>query len=305
MAAHNVGCMLAYGKVDYCNYKARKLIGRGSYGDVILCERRRGCSPKNSNSNKKEERDEFLVALKRVRRAKSGDSEQKVIEKSIKREAKILKDLSHPYIVESLFAIKETEFIYLGLEYCSGGDLFTLFCHDLPMTKLQATKYLIQISLALEYIHQRNIIHRDIKPENVVLKDGCCKLIDFGNAHVLKNQNDSIITKSGTMPYTAPEILERRQHRCEVDWFSLGVLACEMLTFTSPFGNTDHMSSEQLCEAICQNPPIISNDVDKITQDLLEGLMCKQQEQRLGYNGLVQLQRHPFFKNVQWNLEQT
>lgn len=275
-------------KVDYRHYRARRLIGKGTYGEVILCERKEDAPGAQMKGD-------LLVALKRVKRAQSEDLEEKIRERSIRNEARILRSVRHPFIVESLFAVKRADFIYLGLEYCPGGDLFTIFCHDLPLSKLEASKYLLEITLALEYLRERRIIHRDIKPENVVLKDGSCKLVDFGNAHVLKDDNDTVITRSGTMPYTAPEILEREPHQYEVDWWSLGVLACEMLTYISPFGNSDVLETADMCAAICTEPPMISKDVDEDTRDFLQRLLIKEQSSRLGYKSPEEVKHHPFF----------
>ena len=276
-------------KIDYRHYKARKLVGSGTYGDVILCERSED-APRGRS-----ERVELLVALKRVRRARNDDADEKLREQSIRNEARILSQVRHPFIIEKLFALKRADFFYLGLEYCPGGDLFTALCNDLPMSKLEACKYLVEISFALEYLRERRIIHRDIKPENIALKGGSCKLIDFGNAFVLKDDDNMVVTTSGTMPYAAPEILEREPHRYEVDLWSFGVLACEMLTQTSPFGNTDVLSNAEMCAAICTEPPTIPHDTDQDTRDFLLKLMQKEQTCRLGYKSVREVREHSIF----------
>lgn len=64
----------------------------------------------------------------------------------------------------------------------------------------------VQISCALEFIHQRGLVHRDIKPENVLLLDTqcrCVKLADFG---LTQRRGTFIRFISGTLPYMAPEL---------------------------------------------------------------------------------------------------
>ena len=82
--------------------------------------------------------------------------------------------------------------------------------------------------LALEYLHNNNIIHRDIKPENLVLEDnGYVRVTDLGIARVWKPENSQ--DTSGTPGYMAPEVMCRQNHGIAVDYFALGVIGYEFM----------------------------------------------------------------------------
>lgn len=82
--------------------------------------------------------------------------------------------------------------------------------------------------LALEHLHDNNIIHRDIKPENLVLDSkGYLRVTDLGVARVLRLENSQ--DTSGTPGYMAPEVMCRQNHGIAVDYFAVGVIAFEFM----------------------------------------------------------------------------
>jgi MAST-subfamily protein kinase len=58
------------------------------------------------------------------------------------------------------------------MEYCPGGDLFSLIRSVGWLNDPTAQFYLAEVVLALEYLHSMGVIHRDIKPDNVLLDYG-------------------------------------------------------------------------------------------------------------------------------------
>lgn len=92
-----------------------------------------------------------------------------------------------------------------------------------------------QLCQALQHLHQRNIVHRDIKPENILLtRQSNIKLIDFGTANYF-GPGINRTTKIGSLPYFAPEIIEKKGHDNAVDVWCVGILLFELHFFRTPF----------------------------------------------------------------------
>lgn len=96
----------------------------------------------------------------------------------------------------------------------------------------QAQKYFRQLVLAVEYLHSRGVAHRDLKPENLLL-DGNdnLKVSDFGLATVyrLHGKERCLDKKCGTLPYVAPEVLERPYQAEPADIWSCGIILVALL----------------------------------------------------------------------------
>jgi len=91
----------------------------------------------------------------------------------------------HPFIVSLEYAFYTDSYAVLGLEYVPGGTLSTLISNSpgrrLPFTLCKT--YLIELILALNFMHRKGIIYRDLKPSNVLITlNGHLKLTDFGLA---------------------------------------------------------------------------------------------------------------------------
>lgn len=101
-------------------------------------------------------------------------------EKLIK-EAKILSEVHHPYIVNVLEVFEENDTAYIAMEYISGFSLKHLMEKEGRLPEAKVLKYVRQIGEALQFVHEKNILHLDIKPSNILIdKDDNARLIDFG-----------------------------------------------------------------------------------------------------------------------------
>jgi len=88
-----------------------------------------------------------------------------------------------------------------------------------------------EIIIALNYIHERNIIHRDIKPANIFLtENGHIKLGDFGVSTINDEDDDDNLTVVGTTAYMSPEIRAEQKYTQKTDVWSTGCVIYEMIT---------------------------------------------------------------------------
>lgn len=101
-------------------------------------------------------------------------------EKLIK-EAKILSEVHHPYIVNVLEVFEENNTAYIAMEYIAGSSLKDKLAKEGILPEAEVLRYMHQIGEALQFVHQKNILHLDIKPSNILIdKDNNARLIDFG-----------------------------------------------------------------------------------------------------------------------------
>ena len=116
----------------------------------------------------------------------------------IKNEKQILMEIEHPFIVEMITSFQDQKYVYMVLEYISGGELFSRLRKDGRFSNDVSLFYASQIILSINHLHSKNIVYRDLKPENLLIdKQGHIKLTDFGFAKKL--QNDRAYTLCGKL----------------------------------------------------------------------------------------------------------
>ena len=88
--------------------------------------------------------------------------------------------------------IENNDYLYLIMEYCSGGELFQHIVKNRRLQEIEACKMYAQILSGIEYIHKLGVVHRDLKPENLLLDhNNNIKLVDFGGDGVFGGGDDS------------------------------------------------------------------------------------------------------------------
>lgn len=218
------------GKIDDFYKMDRKVMGEGSYGQVV-----KGADKATGN----------IRAIKAIDVSKISDPTRFEIEVSIQQ------SLDHPHIVKLFEVFKDAKRVYLVLELCTGGELFDRIVEEAEkhgegqaFDEKGAATYMQQILGAMRYLHAQNFVHRDIKPENFLLStpqaDAVIKVIDFGLAkEFASGSKDLMRTKAGTPYYVAPQVLAGAY--CEkADIWSCGVIAYILLCGYPPFhGDTD------------------------------------------------------------------
>ena len=176
---------------------------------------------------------ERTVAIKTLHQARAISAESR---ERFLREARTTARLQHENAIALHDAGENGDELFLVLEYVEGESLAQLSKQG-PLDAATATSIVTQIARALAAAHALGIVHRDIKPANILVRaDGRVKVADFGVALLA---GDADLTRDGavvgTPKYMSPEQLEGDPVGPRSDLFSLGCVAYEMLTGTTPF----------------------------------------------------------------------
>lgn len=130
--------------------------------------------------------------------------------------------------------------MYLALEYCPGGDLSLHLAQRVTFEEYTAKFYIAELILAIEHIHEKDIVYRDLKPENILLdQDGHIKLADFGLSKDHVQDGDNTKSFCGSPAYLSPEMLAHTGSGKPSDIYGIGAVLYEMLTGDPPYYNDD------------------------------------------------------------------
>ena len=262
------------------DFKPIKVIGKGSFGEVILV--------KLDLNNK-------IYAMKVIK--KKSLMKKKQIEHT-QTERKLLEKLKHPFIIKLNYAFQDSKKLYFLTEFIPGGELFFHLRKNLGFSENEVRFYSSQLLIAIEYMHNNNYIYRDLKPENILIdKDGNIKLTDFGLSKILPEEETKTFSICGTAEYLAPEILLGKGYDKTCDWFSFGVVIFEMFCGYHPFKSVGKKINMQRYYTPLRIPDKVGNEA----KDLIHKLLIPEPYRRLGYKSVDEIKNHPFFKNVDFD----
>ncbi|CCE62173.1 hypothetical protein TPHA_0C00160 [Tetrapisispora phaffii CBS 4417] len=205
-----------------------------------------------------------------------------------------------PFIVSLKFSFQTPTDLYLVTDYMSGGELFWHLQKEGRFTEDRAKFYIAQLVLALEYLHDNDIVYRDLKPENILLDaNGNIALCDFGLSKA--DLKDRTNTFCGTTEYLAPELLlDETGYTKMVDFWSLGVLIFEMCCGWSPFFAEDN---QKMYQKIAFGKVKFPRDIlSPEGRSFVKGLLNRNPNHRLGsIDDGRELRAHPFFADIEWD----
>ena len=271
-------------KLSLDDFQPLKLLGTGTFGRVILVRKK---------DNKK------LYAMKMLSKSYVKTYHQ---EEHTKAERDLMVSLNSPFIINIKYAFQDETNLYIITDFMQGGDMF-FHLHDNDNGQFDREKakfYIIELILALEYLHQKNMIYRDLKPENILMdKEGHIKIADFGLSKELNDINDTANTLCGTPQYLAPEVVINKEYDKGVDWWSLGCILYEFLTGQLPF-NVDKMN--HINQRFYKRPILFPQTMNETDVDLIRKLLTVEPKNRIGYgpNDANDIKKHPYFQDVDW-----
>ncbi|KAH7170346.1 kinase-like domain-containing protein [Dactylonectria macrodidyma] len=277
----SIGARITKGKYSLGDFDILRTLGTGSFGRVHLVQ------------SKHNQRFYAVKVLKKAQVVKMKQVEH------TNDERRMLSDVKHPFLITLWGTFQDLKNLYMVMDFVEGGELFSLLRKSGRFPNPVAKFYAAEVTLALEYLHSKNIIYRDLKPENLLLdRHGHLKITDFGFA---KRVPDKTWTLCGTPDYLAPEVVSNKGYNKSVDWWSLGILIYEMLCGYTPFW--DSGSPMKIYENILKGKVKYPAYVNLDAQNLLERLITADLTKRLGnlYGGPQDVKDHPWFTEVTWD----
>jgi eukaryotic-like serine/threonine-protein kinase len=198
------------------------------------------------------------------------------------REARIVNLIDHPAVPDVFATGTFNNRPYLAMERLTGETLRQLWSSG-ALTHDRATEILIEVCHVLQAAHDAAVVHRDLSLDNVFVLDtpgagGChIKILDWGFARVLAEEDPLRGHVAGTMTYVAPEIIVGRDVSRATDVYALGVLAYMLLLGQPPFTSEDiielaamHLQTEP------PDPRVLRPTIRPALAELLLAMLAKE-----------------------------
>jgi protein-serine/threonine kinase len=205
--------------------KCQEIVGHGAFGIVRVAHK---IDPRDS-------RKEQLYAVKEFHKRENESA--KKYQKRLTSEFCLSSSMSHPNVIQTLDLLQDDKGDYCEvMEYCAGGDLYTLVLSAGTLEPAEADCYFKQLMRGVEYMHEMGVAHRDLKPENLLLTSrGALKITDFGNGECFRMawEKEAHMTAGlcGSAPYIAPEeYVDKEFDPRAVDVWACGVIYMAMRT---------------------------------------------------------------------------
>ncbi|XP_014522452.1 serine/threonine-protein kinase Aurora-3 isoform X1 [Vigna radiata var. radiata] len=252
------------------DFEIGKPLGKGKFGRVYVARERES---------------KFVVALKVISKEQL---EKYKIHHQLRREMEIQFSLKHPNVLRLYGWFHDSENVFLILEYAHNGELYKELSRKGHFSEQQAATYILSLTKALAYCHDKHVIHRDIKPENLLLDhEGRLKIADFGWSVQSRSKRH---TMCGTLDYLAPEMVENKAHDYAVDNWTLGILCYEFLYGAPPFeadSQVDTFKRIMKVDLSFPSTPYVSSEA----KHLISRLLVKDSSRRLS---LQRIMEHPW-----------
>ena len=233
------------------NYTVIKNIDKGGFGEVYLAHQ----------TNVERE-----VIIKKIL---PQHANQPDFIRRFEQEANLVARLEHFHIVPLYDFWRDQDGAYLVMRYMRGGSLKELL-EQSPLSLESCALLVDQISSALFFAHQHQVVHRDIKPGNLLMDDdGNAFLADFGIAKDLQKPGENETSKDavvGTLDYLSPEQARGEIVSPRSDIYSLSVVVYEILEGKHPFHEFSRI--ERLFKHINDPLPYIETLSDDIRDDV-------------------------------------
>ncbi|MFC5678775.1 serine/threonine-protein kinase [Aeromicrobium endophyticum] len=215
------------------------------------------------------------VAVKALR---GGALADEVARSRMRSEARLASTVHHPGVAQ-IYDYDDRSSTHGGMafivmEYIEGRSLARVLREEGRLPVEQVMSVVQQVADALAAAHAAGVVHRDLKPANIMLTaTGRAVLVDFGIASSAASEP---LTETGaligTADYLSPEQAAGRPATPRSDLYSLGVVAYQCLTGTSPFRRDHHLATAlaHLQDELPALDPSVPHEVRDLVRHLAE-----------------------------------
>ncbi|XP_069755708.1 serine/threonine-protein kinase 32C isoform X3 [Narcine bancroftii] len=273
-------------EVNFDHFQILRAIGKGSFGKVCIVQKRDT---------------EKMYAMKYMNKQQCIERDEV---RNVFRELEILQEIEHVFLVNLWYSFQDEEDMFMVVDLLLGGDLRYHLQQNVQFTEDAMKLYICEMAMALDYLQSQHIIHRDVKPDNILLDEqGHAHLTDFNIATIIKD-GERATALAGTKPYMAPEIFHSfvnggTGYSFEVDWWSLGVTAYELLRGWRPYDIHSSVTVESLIQLFSTVSVQYSCAWTKEVVTLLRKLLTVKPEHRL--SSLSDIQSCSYLAEVSWD----
>ncbi|XP_074334717.1 cell division control protein 2 homolog A-like [Apium graveolens] len=161
----------------------------------------------------------------------------------VAREISTLFEIEHDNIVK-LEKVHPCEgSLCLIMEYV--GDNLSAYIQNEGILDANFAKvWLKELLLAVDFLHERDLIHCDLKPKNILIDPGLkLKVAGFGS--VRRIFDDTMLSSVNTVAFKAPELLlGSNGYGKPIDIWAIGCIFAEMVEGKRLFGSEDVLDTE-------------------------------------------------------------
>lgn len=214
------------------------------------------------------------------------------------KEARHISILNHPNIIKVVDVFEENGTAYYVMEYHDNGSLNSIIRENGAMAESEATKFVLQIAAALDYIHREQMNHLDVKPDNVLInKKGEAVLIDFGLSKCYDSAGEQtsstpVGVSVGYAPLEQSRVGGVGTFSPATDIYSLGATYYKLLT-----GQTPPDASEVLNEGLPEMPNSISSRTQNAIIQAMDARKNKRPQSIEAFLSLLDINRDQYHNN--------